>query len=480
MIGIMNKPYRWTGRALSAALLAAALGGCDFVEPTRSDPNVIANPSLNQLFTGVQVNTFYLSQSIYARVASMWTQQTAGVTSQFTALDQYRITEDDSDDEMAAHYYSGGLIDIRAAIAMAEEDGRRTYAGILKVYEAYLIGLAASIYGDIPYSQAADPEITSPALDPQLEVYAAVQTLLDEAIGDLRSGADPIGTAVPDFNFAGATACWIDVAHSLKARFYMHVAEVQGTTAYQQALSNAQQGISDAACNWRSIHTQTSTENNIWHQFTRDRPAHIVSGAHLVSILNGGTPANFADDDPRLAIFFKPATASTVRGQFVGSRPGSPEGDIDEGASPLNTDVGAAVGPAYNQPILTCAETQFIVAEAQYRLGNQTAAREAANRGIACEEAQYGVTLARVPAALAGNALFERIMQEKYIALFLNIEVWNDYKRTCLPRFPTFGGQAIPGRLLYGTTERQTNPNIPSVGQQRQTPRNPNDPNPCS
>ena len=24
-------------------------------------------------------------------------------------------------------------------------------------------------------------------------------------------------------------------------------------------------------------------------------------------------------------------------------------------------------------------------------------------------------------------------MTEKYIALFQNIEVWNDYKRTCLP-----------------------------------------------
>jgi len=38
----------------------------------------------------------------------------------------------------------------------------------------------------------------------------------------------------------------------------------------------------------------------------------------------------------------------------------------------------------------------------------------------------------------------------------------------------------VPGRAYYGTTERQTNSNIPTVGAQRQKPRNANDPNPCT
>ena len=69
-------------------------------------------------------------------------------------------------------------------------------------------------------------------------------------------------------------------------------------------------------------------------------------------------------------------------------------------------------------------------------------------------------------------------MTEKYITLFQNVEVWNDYKRTCIPALvPVNGATAIPGRLLYGVTERQTNPNVPDVGSQ--PPRNANDPNPC-
>jgi hypothetical protein len=72
------------------------------------------------------------------------------------------------------------------------------------------------------------------------------------------------------------------------------------------------------------------------------------------------------------------------------------------------------------------------------------------------------------------------IMTEKYIALFQNIEVWNDWKRTCLPALTpaqgTVGG--IPARLLYAQSERNTNPNVPLPSDQ--PARNWNDPNACS
>lgn len=475
----MTIRQHWMGRALGAALVAVSLGACEFIEPTTSDPNNLSDADLNQLFTGVQVNTFYMSQSIYARVASIWTQQTAGVTSQFTGYDQYRLSEEDTDDEMASHYVGGGLIDMRQAIDMAEEDGRRLYAGIFKVYEAYLTSMAADVYGDIPYSEAVNQDILEPTLDEQLDVYAALQGLLDEAITDLASGAGA-GPGGVDLNFGGDAACWTQVAFSLKARLYLHTAEVDAG-AYQQALNAAQQGIDDVACDFRAIHSLAATETNIWHQFNRDRPEHIVAGFFLTNILNGGTPAAMADDDPRLALFFKPAPekAGAFAGQFIGSRPGSGGGDLDEAASPLNIDAGGAVAPGYDQPFITCAETQFIIAEAHARAGNAAAAGAAANAGIACQEAWFGVTLPGIPAVLVGESLLTRILQEKYIALFLNYEVWNDYKRTCYPQFPTFEGNPIPARLLYGTTEAQTNPNIPSVAEQRLSPRNDNDPNPC-
>jgi hypothetical protein len=57
-------------------------------------------------------------------------------------------------------------------------------------------------------------------------------------------------------------------------------------------------------------------------------------------------------------------------------------------------------------------------------------------------------------------------MEDKYVALFQNTEVWNDYHRTCYPNLNAGSWHLHSGRLLYGTDERRANPNIPSPSQQ--------------
>jgi TonB-linked SusC/RagA family outer membrane protein len=60
--------------------------------------------------------------------------------------------------------------------------------------------------------------------------------------------------------------------------------------------------------------------------------------------------------------------------------------------------------------------------------------------------------------------------------LFQNPEVWNDYKRTCIPALtPAASAPLIPGRVNYPLSERNANPLIPDGGPQR----NWNDPNSC-
>lgn len=66
-------------------------------------------------------------------------------------------------------------------------------------------------------------------------------------------------------------------------------------------------------------------------------------------------------------------------------------------------------------------------------------------------------------------------MEQKYIALFLHQEAWNDYKRTCLPDINPAAGKRVPGRILYPSPERASNTNLPAV----EPERNDNDPQPC-
>ena len=61
-----------------------------------------------------------------------------------------------------------------------------------------------------------------------------------------------------------------------------------------------------------------------------------------------------------------------------------------------------------------------------------------------------------------GNVSFTDVMTEKYIAMYQNIDVWSDYKRTCIPAVTPFGtATEVLGRLPYGSAERTSNPHIP-------------------
>ena len=479
---------KWTGRAFGAAALAGLLGACDFIESTTSDPNQVPNATIDQLFTSVQVNAFHITESQVARLATLWTQQTAGVANQFTARDIYDFDEEEGNPEWISIYSSGGLVDVRNAIELAEtaSPARLPYAGVLKIHEAYMVGTAADVFGDVPYSQAGDrDQFPTPQLDQQLEVYAAIQARLNEAIANLNASTDAASTpGSVDFNFAGNRDAWIRVANTLKARYFLHTAEVN-PAAYDSAYKYAavQPSVRTNAQNWRAIHTTTATEQNLWFQFNRDRQDHIVGGHYLVNLLNRGTPGDFTDDDPRLPIYFEQARgayAGTYRGSFVGA----PGGDPEAAASRIQSIAGSPAAQDYDQPIVSCTENAAIAAEAAVRktVPDLAAARTWYAAMIACQENLWGVSLAgRVPdvAALTGNALVAAIIQQKYIGLFLSPEIWNDYKRTCLPAITPYNNGTIPARLYYSSDERQSNPNIPDVNAQNQNPRNDNDPNAC-
>ncbi|MFL5541898.1 MAG: SusD/RagB family nutrient-binding outer membrane lipoprotein [Longimicrobiaceae bacterium] len=474
------------GRALGAAVLAASLGACGgFINDVPGNENVVQNASVGQLFTSIQLNTWLLNEGHLSRLSSLWTNQMAGIDRQFSSLDKYIFGEDETDEEMSQLYPGGGLEDIRLARARADSNSLSHTSAVLKIHEAFLFGMGASIWGDLPYSGAlggaAAPQ--SP-VDPQEAVYAAVQTLLDQAITALAaapSASDAALLSDRDMSFGGNAVAWRQVANSLKARLYMHWVEAQaagGASAtaantacagncVTKALAAAQQGINTSANNWMSVHSTASTEANWWNQFSSERSGYAAAGALMVDSMKART-------DPRLDIYFAGPSS-------IGSKPGQDNG----AATPLNTGSGGIAAPENGLPLISCAETQFIIAEAQYRLGATAAANTALQNGIVCQEAHFGVNIPNPP-ALAGAALFHEIMMQKYFALFLNMEAWNDYKRTCEPNIAAgvkVGGslatKPIPARVFYGESERQSNSNLSTPGSGNNGLRNRNDPVSC-
>jgi hypothetical protein len=233
---------RWSGRALCVAVLAGSLAGCNFISPVDANPNSVPTASLDQLLVGVSVNYMRVEEGQSSRLSAVWLQHMTGTQRQFVGMGQYAVFEGDDDDAMNNLYDGAGLVAVREAIRLATIEDRIVYRGIFKVYEAFMMGMAASEFGDLPYSEAVNPDIPEPSLDDQLAIYTAVLALLDDAISDLQSGQGA-GPAAADFVYGGDVASWVAAARTLKARFNLHWTEVEGNARYTAALTEAQQGL---------------------------------------------------------------------------------------------------------------------------------------------------------------------------------------------------------------------------------------------
>jgi hypothetical protein len=504
-----------------AAVVALALGaaGCnDFLSGNgiSTDPNNIDRLTRpGPLYIGIQAAQGVQFQGQLARNAAMYVQQIAGNSRQQIGFDRYAIDPVTIDPNWTSVYGSnrtlnggGGLLDIRKMEQLARGLGDSLYIGIGKVYEALVMGMAADVWGDIPYREAADSTNPTPAFDPQLQVYADLQAQLDSAITIYLPAAGPSNLGPPQDNaeliYAGRDAAglrevYTQVAHSLKARLYLHTAEV-APASYALALAEVPLGINTPDNDFNWFADATPNGNNIWWQFQTQR-GDIGPGAAIIEIMKRRIDGGLADS-ARLEFYFAPAAdADGTPLGFFGYRPaGTTNMQTAPGIDPGNGITPPGGTPQYagfnfidpnvdpgdfRQPELTYVETQLIGAEAAFQGGGQGAAQPfldaaRANRGYGARGATENV----FPAIGSAPATLQNIMEEKYVGEFLNIEAWNDWKRTCLPSLapaPPVGSTVpgttpIAGRMPYGITEINANPNTPNAPP---AGRNANDPNPC-
>lgn len=431
---------------LSFALSVTACSG-DFLTggELSSDPNRPTVASNDQLFVGTQELLWAYWGGDPARVTGIYAQQFTGLANQYGALgatyDQDATTTNGTNSSL---YTGGGLVDIvkveKASAALSDAH----YLGIEQVIEGALMGTGADLFGDIVYSQALKGT-PNPKLDDQLTVYDSVQKVLSAAITNLAGTATTdVGPGSADLVYGGDPTLWTAMAHTLKARFYMHTAEVNGATAYAAALTEAQQGIMSNDGNYFGAFDASNppNEGNLYYQFhgPAGRGGDLGGGVFLDSLLK-------ARNDPRDAAYFSH----------------NPDGSVNW----LSATRGAL---DYQQPFVTYDENTLIWAEAAYRTGATGVAlaklnEERANNGLSAE-------------SVSGAALLNEILLEKYIVDFqLGEEAWNDYKRTCTPNVaPPAPGLVMPGRMYYDTGEENTNTNIPAAGTGVNNLRPPNDP----
>ena len=390
--------------------------------PNEVDDVSVVSPEA--LLVGSQVTMYGVMEGYLNRAVSMVMQQMSGLQTDYYRDYNCEPIDVNTNGRWTAMYGTGGLIDMNTTQRVANEQEKFILLAISQMWEALIFSTAADLWGKIPYSQAANSEFSQPKFDTQQEVHFAILDLIDEAIENFEKGQVFALPTAYDFSFGANTEKWIAAAHTLKSRIYLNWAETNNEY-YQLALQEAELGIVDMSGqgDWKALHSAAIAERSVWFQFILSNTDYMGAGKLLVDMLE-------RDNDSRSSIYFLNSSSDGI----VGVSPG----DSVQNASMLN--ITGHFGMNWSPEFLSWYENNFILAECHFNLGNQDQALTILNEtlnGIEQRWRSLGYANATIPRYddISNNDLLEAIMNEKYKALFLNIQTWSDWRRTGYPKF---------------------------------------------
>lgn len=420
------------------------------------NPSSPETASAALLLSGAEVSTFATYGGQLGRISSVLAQQTAGNQFQYQTFGQYVITEGDITNEWAT-IYNGTLINTRTLLD-TYGTGNPYYSGMAKVLMALNVGIATDFWGDVPFTEAAQglQGNFQPKYDKQEDVLKGIQTMLDGAITDLSQPqtANQFLPGADDIIFKGDVKAWINAAYLIKARYANRLSQIDPTGSATQALA-ALNKVSADQPDLNAVFYNVAGSFNQWYDFLSNRAGYIKMGRYFVDYLK-------TTSDPRLPYF----VAKDENGAYSGLAP-------EESDNTAVSDPGPAVAsPDSPTPIATYVEAKFIEAEAQLRLGKPAEAAAAFNTAVAAAVKRTtgaDITAAfrqRVASETAASISLEKIINQKYVALFTSPEGYNDWRRTGFPRLTANQDsqkKAIPLRLPTSQDERNYNKNATVV-----------------
>lgn len=129
-------------------------------------------------------------------------------------------------------YYTSIGNNLQQAIKIAESSSPRNNnaAAQCKVLLALVYYELTTVYGDVPYTEAFNNDITYPKFDPQQTVLNGVIATLDAALAQFDE-ASTVKISDYDLFYKGDIAKWKRLARSLKLRTYLVMADKDATAA---------------------------------------------------------------------------------------------------------------------------------------------------------------------------------------------------------------------------------------------------------
>lgn len=439
---------------VGAIAMTFTLNSCDLPE-TNIDPTRLNDVSLNLILPTAISQTAYNQSALQARMPGIVMQQFVGFDAQQVGYSNYNITSNEFNNYWNFGLYAGALKDCDVIINKAVEEGQIHYEAIAKILMAYNYGMATTMFGDIPFSQALKGlEELEPTYDSQEDVYAGIQQLLDEAIVNLGQESPAAGPGGDDLIFSGDADLWAATAHALKARFYMHVSK-QDNSAYAKVLTEIDMAFT-------SLDEQPNFKWDLALAAACPIAAFGVERSNTLNIDKSFAASMDANADPRKSLYMIASNDTVADPDWLFH-------SITKGDNLYWAQNNTVV------PFISFVEIEFMRAEALLASGGSDV-ESALVSGIVASMQQVGLAAADYDAYVADRSdlsgmndaeKLERIMEEAYTSYygFSMLEVWTNYRRTGYPVLtPSPNGTSglnpsgvVPRRFPYPLDEETTN-----------------------
>ena len=250
---------------------AAMIGGtgCSDFGDVNMDPEHLNSENIptELLFTNGQHQMLGSDWDVW-RNGCIYAAQWMSHTASFNWLGNANYTWNDGYSGAYWEIYNGdtrgALRDMKDAVeAWKEDPSRQTDYQIARIMLAYGMHRMTDLYGDIPYSQAVQPELYSyPEYDTQQSIYMDLLKELNEAQAALN-GASAAAMKSADNFYQGDASKWRKFANSLMLRVAMRMSKVDPAAAEQWVKTAVANGVFESdADNCMLMHAGGLTTND--------------------------------------------------------------------------------------------------------------------------------------------------------------------------------------------------------------------------
>lgn len=403
--------------------------------------------------------------------AQYWTQSNAA--NQYKDIDNYNLGTADYNYVWDGMYDALG--DIRNVKRKAAASGNWKYYLIATTLEAQASQILTDWYGSVPYEEANNKDILAPRFNTGEEIYDLMIADLDDALSKDLSASQGTNPGTDDFIFGGDMTKWTQFANTMKLKIYMRQtnssrAAAAGTAITAMLNSGVTFLSTDAAM---TQFTDAINQSNPLYEFN-NRRLNVATNLRMSTTLASYFAAN---SDPRRGAYY--LAGNSLNQGFYNSTVGA--GTI------------AVVKLAATTPVLFMSkeESLFLQAEAAARYNGGTGAKTLYDAAVNANFARYslaeGGLLAGAyayPSAGTVDQQIEAIIVQKWIASFPGngFEGFFEKNRTGYPRtsaVPQSDPSYVPGQITYSVngatgglfpkrmpyplTERNANPNAPTL-----------------